>query len=167
MPAPAGMRAVDGHNPAPRRRHLCTGVATRRCADGGSPSGVSTADDRRRLAVPPIIGHNSPRGTAAEGSGAAEDAGRGVSGVPWRGSAFTRGCGFLHNLTAAAFGIPHRGHLRLSGFARPGSRRQCAVSRARPQQVASPTATRFFAAGLSSSVRGFVDTTATSCEPYG
>jgi hypothetical protein len=45
------------------------GIATRRCADGVSPSGVSTADDRRRLAVPPIIGHVSPRRTAAEDAG--------------------------------------------------------------------------------------------------
>ena len=46
MPAPAGMRGVDGHNPAPRRRHICTGIATTRCADGGSPSPRDWDDGR-------------------------------------------------------------------------------------------------------------------------
>jgi hypothetical protein len=43
-------------------------IATTCCGDGGSPSGVSMADDRRRLAVRPIIEHASPRRTAAKGS---------------------------------------------------------------------------------------------------
>jgi hypothetical protein len=43
------------------------GMATRRFADGGSPSGVGTIDDRRRVAVPPIIDHDSPWPTRAEG----------------------------------------------------------------------------------------------------
>jgi hypothetical protein len=67
MPAPAGMRAVDGHNPAPRRRHICTGIATTRYADGVSPSGVPAVDDSRRLGVPSVIEHDSPGRTAVKG----------------------------------------------------------------------------------------------------
>jgi hypothetical protein len=40
----------------------------RRCADGGSPSGIATADDRRWLGVRLVIEHASPRRTAAKGS---------------------------------------------------------------------------------------------------
>jgi hypothetical protein len=39
----------------------------RRCADGVSPSGVSTVDDRRRLAVRAVSDHASPRPTEAIG----------------------------------------------------------------------------------------------------
>jgi hypothetical protein len=39
----------------------------RRVADGGSPSGVVTVDDKRRLRVRLVIDHVSPRRTAAEG----------------------------------------------------------------------------------------------------
>jgi hypothetical protein len=45
-----------------------SGGRATRSADGVTPSGVSTIDDRRRLAVPPIIDHDSPRRTAAKGS---------------------------------------------------------------------------------------------------
>jgi hypothetical protein len=52
------------------------GIATRRCADGVSPSAVSTVDHRRRLTVPPIIDHASPRRTAAKGAGRRKARGR-------------------------------------------------------------------------------------------
>ncbi len=122
------------------------GRATR-SADGVSPSGVSTADDRRRLAVRPIIDHDSPKHTAAVGCSV-------------RDHAEAMHVGFTdHGLEAhATFGLSPTARdftdapasklraLRLSGFSQSGSRRTCAVSRTPPQQVASPTAERFFAA---------------------
>jgi hypothetical protein len=129
-------RARDSTNAPPTSSepsHCLSRDGARRSADGVSPSGVLAVDDRRRLAVWPIIDHASPRRAAAE------DARPGRIGCrlaevcihPWLW-VFTRS-------TAAAFGVPRRGLLMLSGFARPGSRRRRAASRTRPQQVASPS----------------------------
>jgi hypothetical protein len=112
----------------------------RRCADGGSPSGIATADDRRRLRVRPIIDHVSPRRMAAEGAGRRKTRGRGRIGLP-----------------LAGLGI----HPWLWVFAQFDS------SSLWYSASWASEAERFRAAGLSPSVRGFAGTPATSCEPYG
>jgi hypothetical protein len=83
-----------------------SGIATRHVADGISPSGIGTADDRRRLGVRPVIDHDGRRSTAAKGAGrrktrgggrrgAVEDARPGVNRMsPDAGSAFIPGRGF-------------------------------------------------------------------------
>jgi hypothetical protein len=110
----------------------------RRCADGVSPSGVSTLDERRRLRVPPIVTHASPRRTAAEGAGRRKTQ-AGVNRMSPGGA--------LHSPVAVGFHALDSSSLR------------CSASSA-------PEAERFRTAGLSPSARGVTQTLSSKLRPF-